>query len=179
MKFDEEKALKADTGKIVSESGVYNVTIKSAVYKENNNGVRLVEFEFETDNGEAVNFVKIYVTKRDGSEHFQVNAIHSLMGILGIKDISVQNGNIPEFENKKVKVALQKEEYNKSNGEIGFAMKILHFFHPETGQTYSEWKNGKEAKTITRPISDIKVGTGGEKNNSSNKGDDLDDDLPF
>lgn len=184
MEFDEERAINAGSSNLVTEGGVYDAEIVDVTYNLKDNDVTFFEINFDSDGG-LINYVKIYASNRDGSENYQINQIHALMGLLRVNKLKYERESegrykVHGLDGYKIKVAVQKEEFRKNDGEKGFSMKLLNFFDSETSQTYKERKEKLPAKKIERPIKDkLLVDTKQAETGNVNSDDSLDDDLPF
>jgi hypothetical protein len=74
---------------------------------------------------------------------------------------------------------LQREEYWKTNGELGWKMNVVNFIDVQTNKTYHEMTNDKKAtawqqKIVTRPPQGEQPKKHGvDVNPASTRGDDL------
>ncbi|MCP4339652.1 MAG: hypothetical protein GY799_12360 [Desulfobulbaceae bacterium] len=164
--FDENKALGADGGNHIVEGGYYpNCVIEEAVVMDTKEGAKYLEFKFKDSMGRECNFVRVYFLNKDRSENFALAKIHALMGLLGLRQTTkvpctvdafgqpLQTVRIAEFVGKQIGIRIQREDYKKNDGSIGFEMKLLNFIGND-GKTYSERANGKEGKTIDLSVKD-------------------------
>jgi len=186
--FDKTRAMKADEGGYISTSDVYVGVITKMIWFSKESGSGGVELSLETVDGEKCNYVQIYTKNRDGSENFAKVKIDSLAGILGLPSITaVKTGNIIEFPivyGKRIAFALQREEYRKEDNSIGWKMNLLHFFYPDTLQTYKEKEYASPPETSQKEIKDILIDLSGQNQKSApasqpNNASIEDDDLPF
>jgi len=164
--FSEERALNADRGGYITAGGVFVGVITEMVAFKKESGSAGVELSFETITGEKCNFVSIYTTNRDGSDNFAKGKIDSAVGILGLKELPInkvgEKITFPSICNKRIAFALQREDYIKEDQKtIGWKMNLLHFFYPDTLQTYREKREGLEALTSKRKIVDALIESGG------------------
>jgi hypothetical protein len=179
LTFNKSSAESADRGSLITTSGVYTgILTKAEVFKKAS-GAAGIEFAFESEDGSKADFLSIYTRKKTGEESFGMGHIHALMGILGLSKVNTQSDGdrtiIPAFCQKKIAVALQREDYLKNNGTVGYKMNILHFFDAVTKKTYAELSSGKEAKTYLREIKDKPLNENQTVSNSPN----MEEDLPF
>jgi len=156
--FEQQYAMAADQGGYISEKGVYEGVLTKAELFTTQNGAKGVEFAFESSSGEKADYMKIYTRKNNGEISFGYGIVQSLLGLLNLKKVNIvlngEKNTMPELCYKPIVVALQKEEYVKSDGGVGYKMNILHFFDPKTRQTYSEKVAGKPAAVVNREIKD-------------------------
>ena len=187
--YDETKALAADGGNYLREGGYYpNSTITEATYLKGNEQSSFVSFR-ALCNGQEVAF-QIYTKQKNGQEHFQANKIQSLMGLKGIRATTtqavtvksfgsdVEGFRINEFTNINIGLRLEKEEFYKLDGTVGYKFNILNFIG-DNGKTITESLGGKEALTITIPIKDKVVKTEANNGSSSSVPPLDDNDMPF
>ena len=195
IQFNGEKAMNADGAGIINEGGIYKGIITMASVFVNESGAGGMEFEFESVDGANCKFLKVYTKNRDGSENFAMGKIHSLMGLLNIgvlhttRDIN-DDIIVPDIMNRKIALMLQRRDYLKNDGDIGFNMQILHFLDFQTLKTYKELKENKEAVTCRKEINDERLRESISVNNSNNQlsyntefnktvSNHIEDDLPF
>lgn len=106
--YNHEAALTAGQGGFINESGAYVITITEAALTTSSGGAKAIEFSGEADDGRKVQYLSVYVSKKDGSENtFGINMIHAMMGCAGVKQLTNQMkaaGQFiaPEFAGKKV-----------------------------------------------------------------------------
>jgi hypothetical protein len=144
--FDKEQATKADVGTSISTSGNYVGKIVKAVYFKKDTGSGGIEFTFESDDGRKCDYIRIYTKNKDGSPNFALAKIHALMGLLKLADLpAVTEGDryaFPVLNGKRIALQLQRREYAKADGRVGYTMECLHFCDYETHLTYRETIDG-------------------------------------
>ncbi len=187
--FDKNRAMKADEGGYINRSGVYVGVITKMISFAKESGSGGVELSLESVIGEKCNFVQVYTRNRDGSENYAKGKIDAALGILGLDNLqAVRVGDKIEFPGiygKRIAFALQREDYRKDSGEIGWKMNLLHFFFPDTMKTFREYTDGSPANVCKMQIEDIRLtsdgqngGVGGTSSSPKISGF-TDDDLPF
>jgi len=181
--FDKKSAQGADRGGYISESGVYTGMLTKAECFTTSGGAKGIEFAFESDDGSKADYIKVITRKKDGDTAFGLGHINALMGLLGLaKAATVADGDkvtLPSLCNKKISVGLQREEYQKNAGGIGYKMNVAHFFDAQSKKTYSELSENKEAKTHLRPIVDKLIQGVSNANATLSPANTSADDLPF
>lgn len=180
--FEQQYAISADQGGYISEKGVYEGVLTKAELFTTPNGAKGIEFAFESTNGEKADYMKVYTRKNNGEISFGFGMAQSLLGLLGLKSVRIEpsfdTNTMPELCGKAIAVALQKEEYAKADGGVGYKMNILHFFDSKTKKTYSEKVNNKPALIVNREIKDKLINANTRQKTSGNQANN-DSDLPF
>lgn len=178
--FNQEAAMGADKGGYIQNGGYYKGKFTGSKIVSGKEKAKFVEFSFEADSGEQCNYLRVNTTKKDGERSFGFGKIMALMGIFDLKSIEPvgMENEIPELCNRFVGITIQREDYKKKDGKIGWQMNLLHFHDYQTNKTYSELREGKEAKTYLRKIEDKLMASDGTNIEVPEIGTD-DDDLPF
>jgi maltooligosyltrehalose synthase len=158
FQFNKETASKAGGSSYIDVTGYYKGKFTEAKLHEiNNSKVQFINFTFESDSGEMC-YLSMCVTDKGGKPvDFTNNMISALMGIWKITDdgYAAFDNRFTNFENKKIMLALQREE--RPDSKYGYQMNILHFFEPVTEKTYSELYENKPAETSKKVLSDKKA----------------------
>lgn len=160
--YNQEAALTAGQGGFINESGAYVITITEAALTTSSGGAKAIEFSGEADDGRKVQYLSVYVSKKDGSDNtFGVNMIHAMMGCAGVKQLTNQMkaaGQFiaPEFAGKKVGLVLQKVLRSKNDGSDTYGLEIRMPFIAQTHQTLLEKAEGKNAEAVERMIAGLK-----------------------
>lgn len=172
--YNHEAALTAGQGGFINESGAYVITITEAALTTSSGGAKAIEFSGEADDGRKVQYLSVYVSKKDGSENtFGVNMIHAMMGCAGVKQLTNQMkaaGQFvaPEFSGKKLGLVLQKVLRSKNDGSDTYGLEIRLPFIAQTHQTLQEKADGKNAETVDRMVAGLKDKDERKKSSSSN-----------
>jgi hypothetical protein len=160
--YNQEAALTAGQGGFINESGAYVLTITEAALTTSQGGAKAIEFSGESDDGRKVQYLSVYVSKKDGSENtFGVNMVHAIMGCAGVSQLTNQMKDAktfvaPEFAGKKVGLVLQKVLRSKSDGSDTYGLEIRLPFIAQTRQTLLEKSEGKNAEAVDRMVSGLK-----------------------
>lgn len=160
--YNHEAALTAGQGGFINESGAYVLTITEAALTTSSGGAKAIEFSGESDDGRKVQYLSVYVSKKDGSENtFGVNMVHAIMGCAGVKQLTNQMkaaGQFvaPEFAGKKVGLVLQKVLRSKNDGSDTYGLEIRLPFIAQTRQTLLEKAEGKSAEAVDRMVAGLK-----------------------
>lgn len=160
--YNHEAALTAGQGGFINESGAYVLTITEAALTTSSGGAKAIEFSGESDDGRKVQYLSVYVSKKDGSENtFGVNMVHAIMGCAGVKQLTNQMkaaGQFvaPEFAGKRVGLVLQKILRSKNDGSDTYGLEIRLPFIAQTRQTLLEKAEGKSAEAVDRMVAGLK-----------------------
>lgn len=152
------EAAKASTGgNYISQSGVYDVTIKAITVDMNDSGARTLGFFVEHNGQDQMLYGALRLDNNDGSPSFQAAAFNKLCVIVDLdtvsdpeeaslpigkegaeKDVAV----LPDFQDLDVKMWIQ-FEYNVYNGEIK-EKKLVKSFYRADGASSDEIINDTE-----------------------------------
>lgn len=160
--YNHEAALTAGQGGFINESGAYVLTITEAALTTSQGGAKAIEFSGESDDGRKVQYLSVYVSKKDGSDNtFGVNMVHAIMGCAGVSQLTNQMKDAktfvaPEFSGKKVGLVLQKVLRSKNDGSDTYGLEIRLPFIAQTRQTLLEKAEGKNAEAVDRMVAGLK-----------------------
>lgn len=172
--YNHDAALTAGQGGFINENGAYVITIAEAALTTSNSGAKAIEFSGESDDGRKVQYLSVYVTKKDGTDNtFGINMIHAIMGCAGVKQLTNQMkaaGQFvaPEFAGKKVGLVLQKVLKSKGDGSDTYGLDIRLPFIAQTHQTLLEKAEGKNAEAVDRMVAGLKDKDDRKKGNGNN-----------
>lgn len=172
--YNHEAALTAGQGGFINENGAYVINITEAALTTSQGGAKAIEFSGESDDGRKVQYLSVYVTKKDGTENtFGVNLIHAIMGCAGVKQLTNQMKAAgqyvaPEFAGKKVGLVLQKVLRSKNDGSDTYGLEIRLPFIAQTHQTLLEKAEGKNAEAVDRMVAGLKHKDERKKSSGSN-----------
>lgn len=160
--YNHEAALTAGQGGFINENGAYVITISEAALTTANSGAKAIEFSGESEDGRKVQYLSVYVTKKDGTDNaIGINMVHAIMGCAGVKQLTNQMkaaGQFvaPEFSGKKVGLVLQKVLRSKNDGSDTYGLEIRLPFIAQTHQTLLEKAEGKNAEAVDRLVAGLK-----------------------
>nr|DAM64901.1 MAG TPA: hypothetical protein [Caudoviricetes sp.] len=160
--YNEESALAAGMSGFINETGAYAITISEALLTTAKSGAKAIEFSGEADDGRKIQYLSVYVTKKDGTENtFGANMVHAIMGCAGVKQLTqyMKSAGVyvaPEFAGKRVGLVIQKVLSKKDDGSDTYKFDIRMPFIAETRQTLQERHERKNAETVDKMISTLK-----------------------
>lgn len=161
----------------ITTSGYYEGTFKRVSDQIGREGGHGVKFEFESVDGLTTEFT-LWVESKTGEKTFSRDILNAGMACLKLRQVLAQQGTVrewdsvaksfiekqgiiyPDFCGKKIGIIIQKQEYIKNDGSIGFQINLKHFINAETKQTGGEVLRSVPAekfdKLVTR-YEDIKI----------------------
>lgn len=200
--LDTAAAKQANAGGRIDTTGKYVGTIKHAVLFTNHNGTDGVEFEFTDSSGSSATMT-LWTRSAKNPKLSGYNVLMSMMTCCAIKSLNETDRVIkkydfdqkevvdtrvmvaPEFDQKQIGLLLQREEYEKNNGDTGYRMNIIAAFQAATDLTAGEILDRKTTpedlpKLISR-LTDKKAKpkAGGSKPAQYAPIEDLDEGIPF
>ena len=203
--LDTQAAKAANAGGRIDTTGKYSGTIKRCIMFTNQNGTDGVEFEFVDSTGAGATMT-LWTRSQKNPKLSGYNVLMSMMVVCGIRNLSAQTRMVkkydydekaeidkqvtvaPEFDNKPITLLLQREEYEKSNGDTGYRMNIYAAVQQGTDLSADEILDRKTVaeqvhKLIGR-LADKKAkpqhgGSAMPSQQQQSRHDELDDALPF
>jgi len=206
--LDTQAAKAANAGGRIDTTGKYSGTIKRCIMFTNQNGTDGVEFEFVDSTGAGATMT-LWTRSQKNPKLSGYNVLMSMMVVCGIRNLSAQPRMVkkydyaekaeidmqvtvaPEFDNKPITLLLQREEYEKNNGDTGFRMNIYAALQQGTDLSADEILDRKtvaeQMHKLMGRLSDKKAkpqDSGGQRQQQTrsqpqSRQDNLDDDLPF
>ena len=176
MQFERNDAAakSLDGGQWITQSGAYVGTITQTMIGVTDSGAQYVEFAFKDDGG-ALCFPRLFLTKRDGTDAFGRRILDALMVVCDIKKCDVQSGTVfvrdrtqptgyrkdagyrlPALERKRVGFVLQREN-REYQGKATYQMNLLTPFDPQTRKVAKEiLEEAAEAKLLDARLKNLK-----------------------
>jgi len=203
--LDTQAAKAANAGGRIDTTGKYNGTIKRCIMFTNQNGTDGVEFEFVDSTGAGATMT-LWTRSQKNPKLSGYNVLMSMMVVCGIRNLSAQPRMVkkydyaekaeidmqvtvaPEFDNKPITLLLQREEYEKSNGDTGYRMNIYAAVQQGTDLSADEILDRKtvaeQVHKLMGRLADKKAkpqqgGSAMPSQQQQSRHDDLDSDLPF
>lgn len=154
-------AVKESTGggKFISDSGIYDVTIKIASIKANQHDARAIDFNVEYE-GNTTTLYGLKLDNNDGSENYQAKIFNKLCIIADLDEVQDPEAEthklgkdgkevdlmvLPDFTDLECKVRVQ-AEYSKWNREVKKKLVIRNFYRADgasADEIVSETEIGK------------------------------------
>lgn len=203
--LDTQAARAANAGGRIDTTGKYNGTIKRCIMFTNQNGTDGVEFEFVDSTGAGATMT-LWTRSQKNPKLSGYNVLMSMMVVCGIRNLSAQPRMVkkydyaekaeidmqvtvaPEFDNKPITLLLQREEYEKNNGDTGYRMNIYAAVQQGTDLSADEILDRKtvaeQVNKLLGRLADKKAkpqqgGSVAPTQQQQSRQDNLDDDLPF
>lgn len=203
--LDTQAAKAANAGGRIDTTGKYSGTIKRCIMFTNQNGTDGVEFEFVDSTGAGATMT-LWTRSQKNPKLSGYNVLMSMMVVCSIRNLSAQSRMVkkydyaekaeidmqvtvaPEFDNKPITLLLQREEYEKNNGDTGFRMNIYAALQQGTDLSADEILDRKtvaeQVHKLMGRLADKKAkpqhgGSAMPSQQQQSRNDDLDSDLPF
>lgn len=143
-------------GNRITETGQYVGKFTRAEAVTSKKQTEGVEFAFESNAGQSADFLTLWTFNADGKELFGLKMLNALMTCLKARAMTATQGFVekwdrtsgaeqkmpatvyPELMNKPIGLLLQKEEYLKADGKVGYKFNIAGCFEAATGMVASE-----------------------------------------
>src|SRR5690606_30038956 len=162
-----------------------------------------VEFSFKADDGSTADFLTLWTYNAKGDALPSLKALNAMMTVARVRNLTPTQGTVekwdaqagqrmqmaatifPELTNKRMGLLLQREEYEKNNGDIGTKVNIVGCFDPETELTASEILAQKTTpETLAKMVAALKDKPLKNRRHYEPAGDQygpgsIDDDIPF
>lgn len=203
--LDTQAAKAANAGSRIDTTGKYSGTIKRCIMFTNQNGTDGVEFEFVDSTGAGATMT-LWTRSQKNPKLSGYNVLMSMMVVCGIRNLSAQTRMVKkydydekaeidkqvtvaaEFDNKPITLLLQREEYEKSNGDTGYRMNIYAAVQQGTDLSADEILDRKtvaeQVHKLMGRLADKKAkpqhgGSAMPSQQQQSRHDELDDALPF
>ena len=189
----------------IDATGKYVGTLTRAESVHSQRDTEGIEFSFKADDGSTADFLTLWTYNVNGDALPSLKALNAMMTVARVRSLTPTKGMVekwdaqagqrvkveatifPELTNKRMGLLLQREEYEKNNGDVGAKMNIVGCFDPETELTASEILAQKtEPVTLTKmvaamrdkPLKSRRHAPAGDQYSGTH--DDLDpDSIPF
>lgn len=140
----------------ITETGKYVGTFTRAESIKSTKGTDGIEFAFKANDGRSADFLQLWTYNTDGKELYGLKMVNALMTCLKARSLTPTNAMVekwdrdagatgklqatvyPELMSKPIGLLLQREEYEKQNGDIGHKFNIYGCFDSQTEMVASE-----------------------------------------
>lgn len=148
--LDPNQAKQAGVSNRITESGMYTGRFVRAEAIKSRQETEGVEFTFESVDGQTADFLTCWTYNADGKELYGLKVLMAVMTCLRVKQLAPremmfqkhdgsQRGiGYPDLTNKPIGLLLQREEYEKQDGSVGFKFNIALPFEASSGLTARE-----------------------------------------
>lgn len=161
--YNSAAATKAeDFGNRIHKSGDYVGVLTAAYAVKSKKGTDGMELCFKASDGATADYIQLWTHNNEGKELSGLNTLNALMACLRVKSLAptrakvkrfldgqrqdVDSDTYPMLCNRPIGLLLQRAEYYKSDGTVGFKMELVVPFDAETRLTVAE-----KANKATRP----------------------------
>lgn len=151
--YNQNLAVKAGQAGFISETGAYMGRITKALWGQSQSGAKYLDLSIETDDGLKADYLNVYYTSKNGEPiSFGENMIQAIMGCLGIQQLTAVNTGqaitVPELQNKRIGLFLQKVLRLKQDGSDTHTLQIVVPFSANSGKTLLEHLENKPAQRV-------------------------------
>lgn len=150
--LDPKAAAAAGAAQYISETGKYVGRITRAESVTSRQNTEGIELDFVTDSGLKANFLQLWTYNADGKELPSLKVLSAMMACLRLRNIEPgpieftdpsdgqrKTGHgFPMLMNKPIGLLLQREEYKKNDGSIGYKFNVFAPFDARTELTAGE-----------------------------------------
>lgn len=164
--FDEDSARQAGASSFIDATGKYKGTFTMAKQVISQKGTEGIEFSFETDDGRTANYLQLWTFDVNGKPLYGKKVLDALMCCARIKTLTPKEGTVegkggpekaiifPGLHGRSIGLLLQREEYQKSNGDTGHKFNIYAPFHADSELMAVELLDGKTAPEMLPKVLD-------------------------
>ncbi|KDB58482.1 hypothetical protein [Bordetella bronchiseptica] len=164
--FDEDSARQAGASSFIDATGKYKGTFTMAKQVISQKGTEGVEFSFEADDGRTANYLQLWTFDVNGKPLYGKKVLDALMCCARVKTLTSKEGTVegkdgpekavifPGLHGRSIGLLLQREEYQKSNGTLGYKFSIYAPFHAETELMAVELLDGKTTPEMLPKVLD-------------------------
>lgn len=149
--LDTNAARQANANSYIDTTGKYKGVFTRAEAITSKKGTEGIEFTFKSDEKQTADFLTLWTYNKDGQELYGLKVLNALMTCMSVRELQPSQGQVPKWDggtrnatvfaalmNKPVGVLLQKEEYEKDDGSIGYKFNIFAPFHAQSEMTAKE-----------------------------------------
>jgi hypothetical protein len=184
----------------ITHSGRYVGRFTRAELIESRQKTEGVAFTFGTDTGQVADFLSCWTHKVEGRELYGLKVLNAILTCMRLREIAPRAGRVqernggtrearvfPQLLDKPIGQVLQREEYLKQDGTVGWKFSIVAPFDPATGMTAAEILGRAEAPTqLARIVESVRDKVlprraGDQARAGVHPGSlaDIDEDIPF
>ncbi|AZY49712.1 hypothetical protein C0J09_11580 [Bordetella avium] len=155
--FDEESARQAGASSFIDATGKYKGTFTQVKQIISRKGTEGIEFSFEASDGRTANYLQLWTFDVNGKPLYGKKTLDALMCCARLKTLTPQKGVVegkngpedaivfPGLVGRPIGLLLQREEYQKDSGDVGYKFNIYAPFHSDTELMAAELLDGKTA----------------------------------
>lgn len=187
----------------ITQSGKYAGRFTRAELIVSRQQTEGIEFTFVSDDGQTADFLTCWTHNVDGKELYGLKVLNAILTCMRLREIAPKAGKVqerngemrdarifPQLLDKPIGLVLQREEYLKQDGNVGYKFSIVVPFEPSSGMTAGEiLGRATEAAQIDRIAASLRDKTLPRQANAGGAGAaqpayagalaDMDEDIPF
>lgn len=159
-----------------------------------------VEFTFESDDGQTADYLTCWTHNVDGRELYGLKVLNAILTCMRVREIVARPGKVadrqagqrdarvfPQLVDQPIGLVLQREEYQKQDGSVGWKFNVVAPFEVSSGLTAGEvLAQASEPVQLERMVAGLRDRTLPQRPTrgitavvGSGALADIDDDIPF
>jgi hypothetical protein len=149
--LDADLARQVGTRLRITRSGKYAGRFTRAELVVSRQKSEGIEFTFESDDGRTADFLTCWTHNVDGRELYGLKVLNAILTCMRIREITARPATLqdrhgatrdtrvfPQLVDRPIGLLLQREEYLKQDGNVGWKFNIVAPFEPTSGLTAGE-----------------------------------------
>ncbi len=196
--LDADLARQVGTRLRITRSGKYPGRFTRAELVTSRQKSEGIEFTFESDDGQTADFLTCWTHNVDGRELYGLKVLNAILTCMRIREIHARPAKLqdrhggtrdarvfPQLLDRPIGLVLQREEYLKQDGNVGWKFNIVAPFEPASGLTAGEiLGQAGEPVQLERMLGALRDKTLPQRPTSGGAAPagglaDIDDDIPF
>ncbi|MFC4275533.1 hypothetical protein [Achromobacter aloeverae] len=166
--YDEDSAKQAGVSSFIDATGKYIGKFVMAEAITSKKGTEGIEFSFESDDGRTANFLQCWTYNADGEPLYGLKMLNAILCCARLKTMTPKEQMVqgkdgqrkatvfPGIIDRRIGLLLQREEYQKDNGDVGYKFNIYAPFHADTELMASELIEGKtEPQALAKALAGL------------------------
>lgn len=162
--LDPDGAAKAGTSNYISKTDEYIGTFTAAVAVQSKQGTDGIEFSFKTNEGQVANFLQLWTFNTEGRQLYGHAVLSAILACLRQRSIQsramTMDGKpvegFPDLCGKSIGLLLQREEYYKQDGSVGFKFNISAPFEPQSRKVAAEILKSLPAEKLPQMVAALR-----------------------
>lgn len=191
-------AASAGVSNYITETGKYVGRFTRAEIVKSKAGTEGVELDFVANDGRSANYLQLWTYNVDGKELPSLKALSAILACLRLRNIDAAPITVTDRDggqrnaqgflaltSKPIGLLLQREEYQKSNGDVGYKFNLVAPFDASSeltaGEILAKKAQPEQLAKMVSMLKDKPMQASKQRQAAPHQGGDLgmDDDIPF